>query len=38
MPLAFRELTHLIPEPQIDAEIDRALSALPLCQEPLLSR
>jgi len=48
--LAFREVAHLIPEhipliletpipePQIDAEIDRALSALPLCQQPLLSR
>jgi hypothetical protein len=27
-----------VPEPQLDAEIDRARSALPLCQEPLLSR
>jgi hypothetical protein len=48
--LAFREVAHLIPEhipliletpipePQIDAEIDRALSALPLCQKPLFSR
>jgi hypothetical protein len=38
MPPAFRELTHLIPEPQIAPEIVRAHSALPLCQEPLLSR
>ena len=36
--LALREVTHLIPESRIDAEIDRPLSALPLCQEPLLSR
>jgi hypothetical protein len=48
--LAFREVAHLIPEhipliletpipePQIDAEIDRALSALPLCREESLAR